>query len=177
MRVLKWLLGVLVGVVVVFVAVGFVLPRNVSVARSIDINAPADKVFPHVNSLKASAEWSPWMGRDPDMTTNYTGPDEGVGAKLEWASEHPQVGNGSQQIVVSDPGKRVETDLDFGDMGLAKAAFLLDEAGGATKVTWTLDTDMGVGPVGRWMGLMMDSWVGGDYETGLSNLKALVESN
>jgi hypothetical protein len=26
------------------------------------------------------------------------------------------------------------------------------------------------------MGLMMDKWVGGDYEKGLSNLKALVEA-
>jgi len=30
-------------------------------------------------------------------------------------------------------------------------------------------------PMGRWMGLMMDGWVGPDYETGLSNLKSLVE--
>jgi hypothetical protein len=42
-------------------------------------------------------------------------------------------------------------------------------------VTWMLDTDMGAGPIGRWMGLMMDKWVGGDYETGLQNLKSLVE--
>jgi hypothetical protein len=34
---------------------------------------------------------------------------------------------------------------------------------------------MGVNPVGRWMGLMMDRWVGADYERGLANLKALVE--
>ena len=27
----------------------------------------------------------------------------------------------------------------------------------------------------RWMGLMMDNWVGGDYERGLVNLKELVE--
>ena len=26
------------------------------------------------------------------------------------------------------------------------------------------------------MGLMMDRWVGGDYETGLANLKSVVEA-
>eukprot|EP01023_Acetabularia_acetabulum_P038207 TRINITY_DN36513_c1_g1_i1.p2 TRINITY_DN36513_c1_g1~~TRINITY_DN36513_c1_g1_i1.p2 ORF type:complete len:157 (-),score=35.49 TRINITY_DN36513_c1_g1_i1:16-486(-) len=34
---------------------------------------------------------------------------------------------------------------------------------------------MGSGPMGRWMGLMMDRWVGADYEQGLQNLKAVVE--
>ena len=176
MRILKWFGGLVLLVLIVFAVGGMLLPRDVNVARSIEIDAPAEEVFPHVNSLKAGAEWSPWLGRDPEVQLSYSGPDEGVGAKLAWASEHPQVGSGSQEIVVSEPGARVESALDFGDMGLAKAAFLLEETGGSTKVTWTLDTDMGTSPVGRWMGLMMDNWVGGDYETGLSNLKALVEN-
>jgi hypothetical protein len=35
---------------------------------------------------------------------------------------------------------------------------------------------MGMNPVGRYMGLMMDRWVGGDYERGLLQLKAQVEA-
>jgi len=61
-------------------------------------------------------------------------------------------------------------------MGTAKAAFILEGSGGSTEVTWTLVSDMGTNPVGRSMGLMMDRWVGADYEAGLENLKALVES-
>ena len=115
------------------------------------------------------------MERDPDVKTTYSGPDSGVGSKLAWSSEHPQVGNGNQEIILSEPDQRVETALDFGEMGLAKAGFLLEENAGVTTVTWTLDTDMGSNPVGRWMGLMMDRWVGADYELGLSNLKSLIE--
>lgn len=175
MRILKWILGGLIGLVLIFAVVGLMLPREVTVARSIVIEAPPETVFPHVNSLKAGADWSPWLDRDPDVRLTYSGPDDGVGATLVWASEHPQVGNGRQEIILSEPAARVETALDFGDMGLAKAAFLLAETGGGTEVTWTLDTDMGGNPVGRWMGLMMDKWVGADYELGLSNLKSLVE--
>ncbi len=175
MRVLKRLVGGLVVLVALFLLIGMFLPREVTVARSVGISAPASDVFPHVNSLKATQAWSPWLERDPDVVLEYSGPDEGAGAKLQWASEHPQVGNGTQEIMVSVPNEKVETALDFGDMGLAKAQFLLSESGGVTEVTWTLDTDMGAGPVGRWMGLMMDGWVGADYETGLANLKALVE--
>lgn len=176
MRILKWLLGIAVLLAIVFFAGGFLLPKDVAVARSIEIDAPAKDIFPHINSLKATGEWSPWLGRDPEVQLAYSGPDEGVGARLEWASEHPQVGNGAQEITLSDPDKRVETALDFGPMGGALAAFDLTETAGKTTVTWGFEADMGNNPMGRWMGLMMDSWVGGDYEAGLSNLKSLVEN-
>lgn len=175
MRVLKWSLGVILAIVVVFAAVGMGLPRSVTVARSVEVAAPADQVFPHVNSLKAMAAWSPWLDRDPDVALTYTGPDAGVGARMSWQSEHPQVGNGAQEIVASDTNRQVTTALDFGDMGSAEAALVLEASGDGTEVTWTLVTDMGAGPVGRWMGLLMDGWVGADYEVGLSQLKALVE--
>ena len=44
-----------------------------------------------------------------------------------------------------------------------------------TKITWGFDSDLGMNPIARWMGLMFDSWIGADYETGLANLKNLVE--
>ena len=175
MRILKWILGILVVLVVVFVAGAFLLPKNVEVARSIEIDAPAADVFPHVNSLKAGETWSPWLGRDPEVQLAYSGPEAGVGAKLDWTSDHPQVGNGTSVITASEADKMVTNEMDFGDMGTASASFELVEAGGKTTVTWDFQTDLGNNPVARWMGLMMDKWVGGDYETGLSNLKAVVE--
>ncbi len=168
------LIGIVV-LVVVLLAVGMLFPRNVEVARSIEIDAPPETVFAHVNSLQRAAEWSPWLGIDPDVQTVYSGPEEGVGNRLEWTSEDPQVGNGAQEIIESEANTRVVSALDFGDMGLASATFELAPAGDGTSVTWALDADMGAGPVGRWMGLMMDNWVGADYETGLANLKALAE--
>lgn len=176
MRIIKWVIGLVAVLALVFIGGAYLLPREVTVARNVEISADKGQVFGYVNSLKATQEWSPWLERDPDVNLTYSGPDEGVGAKLVWASEHPQVGNGEQEIVASVPGEKVETALDFGEMGTAKAAFLLTEAGDGTKVTWTLVADMGTNPVGRWMGLMMDSWVGADYEKGLSNLKALAEA-
>ena len=175
MRILKWIVGVIVVVVVLFAAVGMLLPREVAVARSITIDAPPDAVFPHVNSLKATEAWSPWLSRDPETALSYEGPGEGVGSKMSWSSEHPNVGVGTQEIITSDTNKLVETALDFGDMGTAKAHFVLEEEGNGTKITWGFTSDNGYNPMMRWMGLMMDSWVGGDYEQGLVNLKELVE--
>jgi uncharacterized protein YndB with AHSA1/START domain len=175
MRILKNLLIVIVLAIAALAAGAYLLPRNVIVERTATVSAPPEEVFALVNSLKRSAEWSPWMGLDPNMTVTYSGPDEGVGATMEWTSEDPAVGNGRQEITASVPAERVESALDFGDMGTAEAWFVLAPDGSGTSVTWGLDADMGMNPIGRWMGLMMDRWIGADYEKGLASLKALAE--
>lgn len=175
MRILKWILIVVATLAAVVVIGGFLLPREVTVTRTVEIDAPAEAIFPHVNSLKATQAWSPWLSIDPDVAVTFDGPEAGVGAKMAWRSDDPQVGQGTQEITASTDGQSVETALDFGEMGTATARFDLVAAGDATQVTWGLYLDMGAGPVGRWMGLMMDGFVGGDYERGLANLKSLVE--
>lgn len=175
MRILKWTLAVIVVLVAVFVIGGLLLPRNVEVSRSVVIEAPAAEVFPHVNSLRATQAWSPWLERDPDVTLTFEGPEQGVGARMSWQSDNPQVGEGTQEIIESEPDSHVATALDFGGMGQARATFDLSGDSATTTLTWGLVADMGAGPIGRWMGLMMDDWVGADYEAGLANLKVLVE--
>ena len=85
------------------------------------------------------------------------------------------MGNGTQEITQSAPGERVESRLMFGQMGPSLAVIDLSTQELGTRVEWTLTSDMGFNPVGRWMGLMMDRWVGPDFETGLAHLKALAE--
>jgi hypothetical protein len=46
---------------------------------------------------------------------------------------------------------------------------------GRTRLTWSFDADFD-NMLGRYMGLMMDRWVGSDYVRGLERLKALAES-
>lgn len=177
MRILGRILLVLLVASLLLGAVTYLFPREVSVQRSIEIAAAPEDVFPHVNSLQRFAEWSPWQEMDPDMQQSFSGPEEGVGNRMEWTSDDPSIGSGSQEITLSIPGKRVETALDFGGMGTAKAWHELEPAGDGTEVIWGLLADMGTGPVGRYMGLMMDRWVGADYERGLSRLKAQVEGS
>jgi uncharacterized protein YndB with AHSA1/START domain len=175
MRIVGRLILVLLAVIVLLAAISFLLPREVRVTRSVTIDAPPEAVFPHVNSLQRFVEWSPWQGYDPAMAQTFSGPEAGVGNRMEWTSEDERVGSGSQEITVSVPNERVETALDFGGMG-GTATLALAPVGAGTEVTWGLDSDMGMNPVGRFMGLMMDRWVGGDYERGLLQLKAQVEA-
>lgn len=177
MRILKLIGAVLIVLIALFVAIGFLLPRDVHVERSTAIEAPPATVFAIVNGFGQFNRWSPWAQIDPENTRyRYSGPDHGVGARMEWQSENPDVGSGSQEIVASEPHAKVVSRLDFGEMGTATATFLIEETGpGASRVTWQFDTRM-EGILERWMGLLMDGWIGADYEKGLANLKSLAES-
>ena len=176
MAVLKKIFLALVVVVALAVIVGFFLPSNVHVERTTVIDAPACTVYSQVTSYPRFSEWSPWADRDPEAVYTYEGAEEGVGARMTWASDDPNVGSGSQEIVLAEPWSRVESALDFGDQGTADAFFAFGETGeGSTHVTWGFDTHFGMNLVGRYMGLFLDRWVGADYAEGLVNLKALAE--
>ena len=96
---------------------------------------------------------------------------------MYWTSEHPQVGTGSQEIIESETNELVRTRLDFGAQGEAYASFNLLPEATATTVVWGFTTDFGMDLVGRYMGVMFDSWIGADYEEGLANLKKIAEAN
>lgn len=172
---LIWTAISLVAVAIVMLAVGFTLPRVVEVSRSIQINAPAEKVYPHVANLHAFQEWSPWSRLDPDMTVEFSGPEAGAGQKMSWTSQKDDVGSGSQEIVAVEENRTVVADLEFGGMGTATARFELEPEGDATRVTWSFKTDLGNNPLARMYGRTIEINVASQYDTGLATLKRAVE--
>ena len=186
MRFLKRLIVFLLVLIIILIGVAFVLPGSAHVERSITINRPASEVYAVVNSYRRFKDWSPWSAKDPNAKYQVTGPVAGVGAKQSWQGDPKTVGSGSQEIIESTPDKSVGASLDFGEMGQAKAQFLLqpDAANTSTKVIWSLDTQAPLAvdgkilwnTIGRYMGLFMDKMIGPDYEQGLAKLKTLVES-
>jgi carbon monoxide dehydrogenase subunit G len=171
-----WIFYILLGLFLVFVAGGFVLPDKAHVARSTVINAPPEKIFAVVSDLKRTKDWSPWFAMDPQMAVTYEGDTPAVGQKMSWSSQKPDVGTGSQQTIGLTENKQVVAALDFGEMGQATATVdLVPEAAG-TRVDWALDVPLG-NIIERWFGLIMDRMVGPDFEKGLANLKAHVEAN
>ena len=173
MRVLKLAVLILLALVVVVVGIGAFLPKDFRVERSIEMNATPEAVFDQVNTLKSWSAWSPWVARDATIENTYSGPESGVGAKVEWTSESS--GDGTQTITLSERPTRIETALDFGDMGQPNADWTFDPSGDGVKVTWGL-SGTASGPLGGYFAKMMDDMVGKDYEDGLARLKQVVES-
>ena len=173
----KRIAALVLAVAVALTGVAYLLPRQASVARAIEIAAPPSAVFPLIVDLRRFGEWSPWFDHDPDIAVTFTGPIEGVGQTVVWQSDQADIGSGELAITRIESGAEVEIALDFGAEGQATAWLRLETAGAATTVTWTFATDLGLNPIARYSGLWIDGMVGPDFEQGLAKLKALVEAS
>ena len=177
MKIVKILLGIIVALAALIVIGGMFLPSEQHVERSIVIEAEPAEVFSLVNDFREWNKWSPWAAYDPEGTRyEFSGPATGVGSKMSWSSEHPNVGSGTQEIVDSQFNTMVRSELRFdGFDAPSYATFTLEPTDSGTRLTWSFDANLD-NMLGRYMGLMMDDWVGGDYERGLARLKELAET-
>ena len=155
------------------VAVGLFLPHDYEVERGITIQREPQRVFDEVNSLKNWEAWSPWVAKDSTIKSVYSGPDSGVGATASWTSENS--GSGKQEVLESQAPSHIKTKLDFGDMGFAYTQWHFEPAENGTNVRWSMSGDT-TGLFGGYFAMMMDSFIGADYEDGLSRLKQHLES-
>ena len=173
MRALKIIVLLILAISVLVFGVGAFLSKDFRVERSIVIDAAPEAVFDEVNTLEKWNAWSPWIAMDPTIDNTYSGPASGVGAKVSWTSE--KSGDGTQTITLSERPTRIETALDFGEMGQPNADWTFEPEGDGTKVTWGL-TGEAAGPLGGYFAMMIDGMLGTLYEDGLSRLKDVVES-
>lgn len=158
-----------------FVVIGLELPGSIYVEREIVIVAPPETVFQLVNDLRESTKWSPWFDQDPSVKFRIEGPASGKGARMIWASENPEVGSGSQQIMQSRAGRKVITNLDFGGRGTAVSTMTIVPYGNGTRVHWAFDTRFGNDPLKRYFGLFIDDRIDREHKNGLTRLKLVAE--
>jgi len=173
MKVVKWILIVVGGLVVLLVAAAFMINPAYKVERTTVINAPPEKVYALVAVPAEWKRWSEWNRRDPNMKITYMGPPSGTGAG--WAWESKSEGTGSMTFTKAEPLKNLAYALKFPDMGMQSTGNIaLVPAGTGTKVSWSNEGNVG-NPAMRLFVPFMDSMVGPDFEKGLANLKALAE--
>lgn len=171
----------IIGIVVVVLVAGILIfaatrPDSFRIERSASIKAPPERIFALVNDLHLWTGWSPWEKLDPGLKRTYSGSASGKGAAYGWEG-NSKVGSGSMEIVESVPASLIGIKLDFMKPFEAHntTEFKFERAGDLTTVTWAMS---GPSPyLSKIMGLVfsMESMVGGQFETGLANLKAVAE--
>lgn len=176
MKIVKTVLIGFVALILLLILIGLFLPSAAHVERSTSIAAPPAAVFDLVNSLKRFNEWSPWYELDPATKFTYSGPEQGVGARVQWSSDNPELGSGAQEIIESEPYNRVRTQLVFDDQAKANAELRLAPEGEGTNVTWAFEMEFGFNLLSRYFGLALDGILGPYYEQGLGNLKVVAEA-
>lgn len=176
MKVLKVIGLVVLGLVVIGAIWLFTLPSEVHLERKTEVNAPIEKVFTVVNDFGQTKHWNPWMKIDPDAQYTYSDNLIGAGAWYSWTSEHPDVGNGRQDLLASEENKSVKTKMGFEGMtGTYTADFILSATANGTEITWTFDGSSD--SMGEKVFLSMtESILGPSYEEGLSALVSHIEA-
>lgn len=163
-------------IIALLALVSFCLPGKVHVGRSGYIHAPAKTVFNQINSLKNWKNWSYWDRLDPQMKSQYEGPESGTGAVHKWTSKHESVGNGSLTITESTEPSKVLFSLAFEGIGPTAGGWTIEETGDSVKATTFMDLDLPF--LGRiFPGLFLDKMIGADFEKTIEGLKSYSEAN
>ncbi|MEO8087648.1 MAG: SRPBCC family protein [Bacteroidota bacterium] len=170
MKILKKILIVLVVIVAVLAIAGMFMSPKVRVERSMEMKASPEAVYSQVADLKMWDNWMPWNKMDPAMVKTYGDKTMGEGATYSWVSNNKNVGKGSIVITKAVPNEMVETTLSFDGQGDATGGYQMEKTDAGTKVTWSMNMDMGSNPFKRLMGSMMDKMMGPYFDQGLHSL-------
>lgn len=166
-------IGVVLGVLIVaLLGVGLMLPASYDVERSRVIKSKRECLYDNVVDLEKNVVWAPWKMRDPTMEITFGEITRGEGATYTWTSS--KSGGGSFEVVSVVPNERVETAIDFGNVGRSKGYWTFERQGVNTRVTWGLEGEA-AGIVDRYFILFMDSMAGADFEEGLDRLAQVCE--
>lgn len=166
-------LGVVIAGILVYAATK---PDTFRVARSITVNAPAERIFPLIEDYRRWPAWSPYEDKDPHMKRTFGAVAAGRGATYAWEGDG-NVGAGNMTIVETIPDRQIGIRLNMLKPISASndVTFDLVPQAQGTAVTWAMS---GTVPyVAKIMHVFfnVDKMVGRDFETGLKRLKAAAE--
>lgn len=170
----KLLYIILVLIAVVLIAV-FAVSEKYHFEKSVVVNAPVEKVYPHIASTKAFNEWNPWLKLDPAMKMEYSGTQGQIGDRYCWDSKNDDAGAGCQEIVELVPNQKQKTKMEFKRPfeDTSYSEIILTPQGNQTKVTWTLDSELERPK--NLMAFFMNGMMDKSYGEGLTKLKEIVE--
>jgi len=175
MKYLKYPLFILLGLIILFIALSFVGPKDLNVTESIAIDAPAPVIYNLVNSMKESEKWNSWTKDDTTIVSTYNDIVSGVGSGSSWTST--MTGNGSQSIIESVSNQKVRSVLNFeGWDGDNFAEFNIRKSGDSHEVSYSFEgTELPF--IMRAFALVtgMKKSMTSNYSSSLSNLKKISE--
>ena len=176
-RLLELLISMAI-VAVLFVIVGVVLPSSRSLSESVETNRKMSIVFDTVNSFKRFDDWHPFaLGQ---VKLDRSGPEEGVGARIDYDSQVSGVGKGSWEIIESEQDSRVVYRIEDDKRGSNKQSAITltptGRGGRNVEITQDYQVDYGWDLLGRYAGLYVSRNVGDTMKFGLGRLTNMLAS-
>lgn len=172
----------IIGIVLVLAVAGILIyaamqPDNFRIERSTTVNAPPERIYPHIVDFRRWGAWSPWEKKDLAMQRTFSGADSGVGAAYGWEG-NKNVGSGRMEITEATAPGKVVIRLEFLKPFAATntAEFTLQPQGGSTTVNWAMHGKSNFLSKVMCVFMNMDKMVGPDFEAGLASLKVAAET-
>jgi hypothetical protein len=175
MKILKGIFYVILIIVILVFVVALFLPSKYRVERSSDINQPLHVAYGYVADFNNFHEWNPWTPLEPEHSYQVEGDSGKVGQTYSWEGEN--IGSGKMVFTQFTP-LAIKSDIEFisPQQGIGIVEWEFEDKGSVTNVTWRITGDSDY-PLGRYLGLMMDGFLGASFEEGIRNLKEKLESN
>lgn len=162
--------------VTLLIVAALLAPKEMFIECSVAINKPKQQVFEYIRHIKNQDYYSVWNMSDPNKRTTYTGTDGQSGFIYTWDSDNKNTGAGAQEIKNIVPGESIICELRFERpmKNVAQSIMTTQSVTPTqTKVSWKFE-----GPTKFPMSIMTPifrNMLGKDMQTGLDNLKAILE--
>ena len=174
---LRFVVVLLLIVIVAVVVLGLIEPNDITVTRTALIKAPKEAVFEQMVYYKNWLNWSPWYRMDSGkMKMTYYGTDGQPGSGYTWEGDKTGAGDMKDSAV---KGTEMTYVLTFTKphTGSAWGTLKADDSAGMTKATWTCSMHFPFPMNAMCIFMNMDKMLGGDFASGLENMKTYVESH
>lgn len=178
MKLLKYALIGLGGILAIVLIVGLFLPTEYSVSREVIINRGKAEVFDYARMLEHQHDYSVWWKMDPNQVTTYTGEDGTIGFIAAWKSELDSVGSGEEEIVAMQEGERIDFALRFKEPfeSQAQSSMQLEAIDNTTtRIKWDFRGDTSYPFNVMQLFISMEDMLGKDIQEGLRNMKTILE--
>jgi hypothetical protein len=133
--------GIIGGLLVAFMAVGFLLPGTWSAEVSVELRASPEAVYPLLADLGRWDEWTEWA----EVESTLSDPSFGTGAVRSW--DDGQYGSGTMTITESRPSELVRYRVGVGKGAEVIGTLEIEESPNGTVVNWREEGDFGRNPL------------------------------
>ena len=146
-------------------------PDTYKVERIGTVAAPPSVVYAQVTDFHNWEKFNAWRDLDTNMVLTYEGPENGVGAKYNWAG-NSDAGKGSMTILEATPGEYVKIDMHFLEPmdDHAVSEFTLSPEGSGTRVVWSMSGAHNFLSKIMCLFISMDKMIGEKYEEGFRRM-------
>jgi hypothetical protein len=179
MRTLKRILITLVAIILVVLIIAAFEKKNYAVERKILIEKPRAEVFSYIKLLSNQNLYSKWASLDPQMKKEFRGTDGTVGFISAWESKDKHVGKGEQEITRIKEGERIDYEIRFlKPFKSTSPAYMITDSlsENQTLLKWGFSGKMNYPMNIMLLFMNMEESIGKDFDTGLKNLKSILEN-